>query len=228
MEEEGVSRFRNTVTDPRKTFIVLALLALVSFCLHCDRKTFAEDYEPPEDEDCAIYSAAIKELYLRDGGKAGSVGGLVDKPVQLVVIHDHTIVLTRELEEIDNRIADWVARGTVDRSAVEAFKSVARNSTKLDQRFTLPVKYTLVSEEELKSVFKSSGLGKEWKAFYKQYPDSPGYIWVSRPGLNSKRDQALLYVARVCGTLCGSGYYLVLSKTGGEWTVKQKEMIWIS
>src|SRR5262249_14309494 len=202
--------------------------ALAAFCLQCNRKTFAENYGPAEDEDYLIYSAAIKEMCLRDGGMSGTRNGVAGQPVQLVVIQDHTIGLTRELEEIDNRIGDWLARGTVDRSAVEAFKKGATNSTKLDQRFTLPVKYSLVTEEGLKSVFKSSGLGKEWKAFYKQYPDSPGYIWVSRPGLSSKHDQALLYMARVCGTLCGSGYYVVLSKTGGEWTVKQKDMIWIS
>jgi hypothetical protein len=75
-------------------------------------------------------------------------------------------------------------------------------------------------------IFKSGLNG--WDKFYRQFPNSLGIISFSRAGLNSKGDQALVYMARGCGGSCGSGNYLLLVKKNGEWIVQQKFMVWVS
>jgi hypothetical protein len=52
-----------------------------------------------------------------------------------------------------------------------------------------------------------------WASFYKQYPRAVGIFGLSRIGLSSKRNQALVYVELQHDLLGGSGRFFVLSKT---------------
>jgi hypothetical protein len=61
-----------------------------------------------------------------------------------------------------------------------------------------------------------------------KFPDSGGYIALSRAGLNSRGDQAVVYMRHVCGGLCGSGHYLLLVKKNKEWVVQKHFMAWVS
>jgi hypothetical protein len=70
-----------------------------------------------------------------------------------------------------------------------------------------------------------------WEGFYKKYPKSAGFWQFSRPGYNFTRDEALLYVGHSCGGLCGTGHLDLLSQQNeqnGQWTVKNRMMLWIS
>ena len=37
-----------------------------------------------------------------------------------------------------------------------------------------------------------------------------------------------LYVANICGGLCGKGYYLLLMKNGEGWKVQKEMLLWVS
>jgi hypothetical protein len=67
-----------------------------------------------------------------------------------------------------------------------------------------------------------------WRAFYEAYPNSPGIIRLSRVGIGSGGTLALISVAHTCGTLCGSGRYLLLSKASGEWEVIDQWVVVVS
>jgi hypothetical protein len=73
-------------------------------------------------------------------------------------------------------------------------------------------------------MFKRGG----WGEFYKRYPDSGGFISVSRPGFNKEMDQALIFIEHRCGDLCGTGHYILLEKSGDTWKVIQQNLVWIS
>jgi hypothetical protein len=51
---------------------------------------------------------------------------------------------------------------------------------------------------------------------------------LSRVGLNSRGDQAIVYMRHICGGLCGSGHYLSLVRKDKEWVVQKKFRAWIS
>lgn len=51
---------------------------------------------------------------------------------------------------------------------------------------------------------------------------------LSRVGFNSDRTRALVYVGNQSHWLTGAGFYLVLVKTKGGWSVEHEFMSWIS
>lgn len=67
-----------------------------------------------------------------------------------------------------------------------------------------------------------------WRDFYNQFPDSAGLARISQPVLAKDRMQALIFVAHYCGGLCGTGTILLLNRTGTDWQVIKKQMLWIS
>lgn len=73
----------------------------------------------------------------------------------------------------------------------------------------LGVDYVLLSQEEA-------------------FQGSEEYFIFSRVGFNHALDQALVYVGEVAGPLAGSGFYHLMEKKDGQWTVKQSIMVWIS
>lgn len=93
--------------------------------------------------------------------------------------------------------------------------------------FGNPNAYAIIARDEVDNFFKK-GVGRGWQEFYKKYPKSSGFWQFSRPGYNSRRDEALLYVGHSCGGLCGTGHLYLLSKQSGKWTVKNRVMLWIS
>ncbi|MGA8306267.1 MAG: hypothetical protein WB723_11365 [Candidatus Acidiferrales bacterium] len=55
-----------------------------------------------------------------------------------------------------------------------------------------------------------------------------GRIELSRIGFNSQHSEAIVYLERVCGGLCGSGELLLLRFDAGSWKVTSRVNIWIS
>lgn len=99
-------------------------------------------------------------------------------------------------------------------------------SDQLTKSLDLKLKYTLTPKEKIEQIFKSGLDG--WDEFYRQFPDSNGLVGLSRAGINSRGDQAFVYMAHQCGGLCGSGHYLLLVKKNKEWIVQKKFMAWVS
>jgi hypothetical protein len=103
----------------------------------------------------------------------------------------------------------------------------AQSTCAISPKFGDPHSYRIIANEEVDNFFKK-GVGRGWQEFYKEYPKSAGFWRFSRPGYNSVRDEALLYVVHSCGGLCGTGHLYLLSKQNGQWTVKNRVMLWIS
>jgi hypothetical protein len=99
-------------------------------------------------------------------------------------------------------------------------------SYQLDDQFDLEQRYTLFSIEEHDEVFASGPDG--WEELHKRYPDSDGYITLSKVGFDPGMSQALVYMAYGCGPTCGIGdlYYLV--KSGDTWAIQSVTLLWIS
>ena len=57
---------------------------------------------------------------------------------------------------------------------------------------------------------------------------SAGYITFSRVGFNSDGTKAVIYRETVCGSLCGYGGYVLLSKDDGAWKEIDGYGCWMS
>ena len=85
-----------------------------------------------------------------------------------------------------------------------------------------------LSTEEAGQIFIGDMPGEAWARFYRQFPGSTGLVSLSRIGFNDDHTEALVYVAHTCGSLCGSGEFVILKKTQGHWTIDRTDPIWVS
>jgi hypothetical protein len=106
------------------------------------------------------------------------------------------------------------------------FKAKNTSSSTLERTFTLSVPYTLMSEQEVASIFSSAATG--WDKFYAKYPDARGFLALSRVGFNQAKDTAVLYTEYQSGATAGEGDVVLMKKTDGRWTVEDNSMFWQS
>jgi hypothetical protein len=104
------------------------------------------------------------------------------------------------------------------------FERKARSLCVVKSQFGDAESCKIITQEELDKVFK----GGHWEDFYKKYPQAGGVWTFSRPGYNSERNEAVLYVGHACGSLCGTGHLYFLVKRNDQWTVQNRLMLWIS
>jgi hypothetical protein len=109
---------------------------------------------------------------------------------------------------------------------VASFRS--RNSTTypISAEMNLGYPYTLLSQAQRNRIFGQNQSG--WDIFYNRYPQAPGITTLSRVGFNPTFDQALVYIGTQSNWLAGSGYYILLRKADGVWSIDQQVMAWIS
>jgi len=100
--------------------------------------------------------------------------------------------------------------------ALENYKAQSKTTWALTNSFQLSVPYVLESREVIDGFFKDRGLSG-WDDFKAAHPDSGGYIQLSAVGFDNTRQYAIVYVAHMCGGLCGSGQYHFLQLEAGTW-----------
>ncbi|HXG68644.1 MAG TPA: hypothetical protein VNO70_26345 [Blastocatellia bacterium] len=176
-----------------------------------------------EDEDYAVYSALINQKYIKD-------------QIKLIVIQQETENYDsdhdrRPPEETSRHILQLLS--PVSQATLADFRIRNAQPATLRDKFDLKVRHTVVPKQEIMSIFQPRGgvpddLFKAWQQFYKKYPDSPGYIRLSRVGYDSEKGQAMVYVAHGCGGLCGSGGYVLMTKEGNAWSIKNEMPLWVS
>jgi hypothetical protein len=87
-------------------------------------------------------------------------------------------------------------------------------------------KCVLMEQKELIAFFeKSRG---RWKEFYQKFPQAQGITFLSRVGFDEKGDSALIYEGTMADNLGGWGYFMLLERHDGVWSIKDRQMVWIS
>lgn len=161
------------------------------------------------DEEYEIYSAVIKQMYVQPNTKQ-------------LVIEERTFRYDFGSEN-DEPWRDKRKGLAIDESAVEDYE--ARNSRQWllnKASFKLPVKANLITDLDLKAIFHGNWGDLEWINYYRRFPDSRGFVMLSRIGFNTEHTQALLYVGSRCGPHCGDIHFLLLEKANGTWTTKKE------
>jgi hypothetical protein len=166
----------------------------------------------------AVYSALLNEIKISpsDGIK-----------VKLLVINDQTKGPYKSC--FPEEIAKWDGRIKADELKPLFADLIEKNrgSKSLDGKFSVNKKYVLLNVQNFSSIFKKKDF-EGWDDFYQKYPASSGYITFSRVGFNSDGTKAVIYRETVCGTLCGYGGYILLSKDNGAWKEIDGYGCWMS
>lgn len=164
------------------------------------------------NEEYEIYSSLIKELYIEPNTKQ-------------VVIEERTFRYDFAIQDDEPWREKWKDKKkglAVDDSAADDYE--AKNGQKWllnKDSFKLPVKVTLITDLDLKSIFHGNWGELTWISYYRKFPDARGFVMLSRIGFNTSRNQALIYVGSRCGPGCGDLHFLLMQKENGVWVTKK-------
>jgi hypothetical protein len=164
-----------------------------------------------ELEEQAVYAALLKDLV----------------PAPTIVLMEATSTDPGGVTNTGSTM-DYVMKNMhdVDQAAADSFKARNDKSYPLSPDMELGVKYSILTQAQRNEMFSPNQNG--WDAFYQNYPDAPGITELSRVGFNTAFDQALVYEGTQSNYLAGAGYFVLLVKVNGAWSVSQKVMSWIS
>jgi hypothetical protein len=192
---------------------LLLLLCLCTVACSASRPTVVPTRAPDQvsQAEQAVYAFLLSTMYQHKGyvimaETATSASG-VDNTAQTL---DYVLQNLHAL-----------APGTLD-----SFRSRNASSQTLRPDMQLGGPYTLLSQAAKNRIFSQNQSG--WDIFYNHYPQAPGITTFSRVGFNAGLDQALVYMGTQSNWLVGSGYYILLKKNNGTWSIDQQVMIWVS
>jgi hypothetical protein len=174
-----------------------------------------------ESEEYAVYSAVLRGMHKLPANKSITV---VDR--------SRSPACTDPLLEArlcdDDGVSDTSGKAEPCPSTTTQINYIRANIQQrhLDDHFDTERKHSMLANDVFEDIFKDGCCG--WSAFFEKYPDSGGYVTFSRVGFNGSGTQALVYVVRMCGGLCGSGCYVFLEKKGGAWQTQRWLVLWLS
>lgn len=172
-------------------------------------------------ENYAVYGAVIEKLFANN-----KVTFDTQSPVKLLVIRNRTLDENHPL--IKRQVYGWEYTvkqlSPLSPDTVFDYKAQNKESRPLKDSFNLKIKHVLADDELVSRILKQG----RWEEFYRQYPDSGGFISFSQVGFNSEMSQAIVYFEHWCQRLCGSGFYVLLDKDKEGWKVTKRHRAWVS
>ena len=194
-----------------KKLILLSLVLGMAACTTRPKPTPTPAADQVNTEEQAVYASLLPKMYHNRGyvimaTTATSVTG-VDNTAQ---------TLDYVLQNIHG----------VDSETAGSFRTRNDAAYPIPRDMNLGSPYTLLSQAEKNRIFGQNQSG--WEIFYNRYPQAPGITTLSRVGFNRTFDQALVYIGTQSNWLVGEGYYILLKKVGGIWSIDQQVMTWVS
>jgi hypothetical protein len=167
------------------------------------------------EDDSAVYSAVLKELYQAAKGRP-------------IFLSDQTALgvppgMVGNLPVQGPQTNTFLERIAPD--ARQNYEDINHSSLHLSAPCKLAPECTLVDLADIALQVKNE---KAWRKFMLKHPNTPGIIIVSRIGYNRERDQAVVYSGMSCGELCGQGEFTWIVKHNGVWEVESSNVVWIS
>jgi hypothetical protein len=193
--------------------LAISLLLLLSPAIAVPAENPNSSAVQPQEYE--VYSALIGSRQLPEGAK-------------LLVVTNQTITDAKSDHDFIQAGDALTKRMPSDLQSMTVEDYLTKNQapSSITDQLTLPIAYVLVDDREIRSLFAKGVEG--WDDFNRKYPDSAGVIRLSRVGFNPNMDQALVYVTKSCGPLCGSGKYVFLVKDSNGWKVKKEFTVWVS
>jgi hypothetical protein len=74
---------------------------------------------------------------------------------------------------------------------------------------------------------RQTAIPPRWEPFYAAF-HAKGLLRLSIPAFTPDGARAVVYLEAVCGSLCGSGFYIELTRRKADWKISRRETAWIS
>ena len=178
-------------------------------------------------EEYKVYDAVIQHMF------AGGITRFdMNAKIEQIVLRNQTHSEYSRGPDKENWEQVKIRLRSLSDETIAGYESARRSETELKPNFQIPFKYILISDKQLESIFPNrrdyDRIKDYWSEFYKLYSKSAGYNSLSKVGFDRTRGQALVHFVNWCGSLCGTGTYVLVEKGLSGWEVKQTGMMWIS
>lgn len=215
------------------SFKSASLLVTVLVCLayvsgNCEQQTTS-------DEENEVVSLAITDLIEGAGPPAQVIlAADTDSPpdrFRVQAVMEERLYLQGSRSKRQQEFLEF--KKVLSAEALTDFDRANQKSLRLN-KLKILVPLVLLSNEEFNEL--DAQLTREaqdqktsyWEQLRARYPGAIGKFNVSRPGFNSNRDQALIYVAYVSGGEGGEGEYVLLEKEDDKWKFRARLIAWMS
>ncbi len=209
--------------------VIFSLLSICSVAVQSRKKTAgasqpASGATKPagqiEEEEYAVYSALIEELYASRGGKLL----VIDQDVSGCAGTGNNVEGEKARQQDLNKLTAKLAG--LSAATIADFRKREMQCRYFESKFNLRTKYVLTGKPERNSIFFKQDVKKAWDNFFRKYPGASGYLNFSNIGFNEDRTQALVNTYRKCGGSCGAEQMVLLTKANGRWAVTSTHKIW--
>ena len=184
---------------------------------------------PPQSltgDDYAIYSKILEDRFVRPG-------------VEHLIIGDHTMMkfprIMAGMTDFGDSPEVKKLRRAIAKDTQADYDAKNKTPAALESKFSISIPVVLLSAVERDEIFGVTGEGdkktadrKGFETLDRLYPNSQGFMRLSRVGYNHARTQALVSAGNVCGPLCGEGRVFLLVKDGNSWKIKYAVTTWVS
>lgn len=177
-----------------------------------------EDSSTPNADEYAVYSTYLNGIEKNLGN---------GKAISLVVLNGQTIpadsgcfpvVIAKQNKIIANNELTLLFQ---DLEAKEKVSKLIKNS------FNVKHGHELLDKNDFDALVKPESISG-WNEYYKKYPNSSGYISLSRVGFNADTTKAIVFRVIRCGKRCASADYFLFEKTNGQWKQINSINCWVS
>jgi hypothetical protein len=110
----------------------------------------------------------------------------------------------------------------LSRDLAANFISLNAHRYRLGLHFSLGKPMVLLSYENWSQMIDDDG----WDAFFARYPSAYGFTNVSRASFSISGDTALVFLGNTCFPTCTMGYYYLMTKSQGTWSVEDRSLAW--
>jgi hypothetical protein len=174
------------------------ILPLISFLLLYQSSAVSTDNQPKPYEDAEAY-----EVY----------GAILPTEGPWQVAKAKSLVIRSETKGYKMCLSPDEESEKIIGQAISQYVKLNEKNWLLKRGLSIEKSYELVPYDELKSALKQGG----WENFYKQYPNSGGWIELSAIGFNADKTVAVVYMGHHSWSLSGGGGFHVLQKKDGKW-----------
>jgi hypothetical protein len=165
----------------------------------------------PDIEEYVVYNALLGRRFQGDN-------------IDQVLIIDHTQVSNTELLERD--LADFQENAPLAPELVTSFMERNQQPYPLEPVLDFGLEYQLLAQEEVDDLH-SRDEASGWELFYEIYPNTVGFIYLSRVGFSADFSQALVYISQYHYDQPIQGGYYLMTRQDGSWLI-ESSMEWIT
>lgn len=198
----------------KKIKTIVACFSILLLFVHCSKDS-DKDEETLEtiDSEYSVYSAILNQGFEN-----------LKKPLIVQQTSDLNTSFSLQGDVYEVRIEpEGIEREVFD-------DLLLKNDTiyELENKFDIaPREAQLITDTELQAIFSDSALSG-WDEFYKEFPDSGGFMRFSRVGFNSDGTEALVEYAYIFGGLGAEGGFVYLQRENQQWSLKKFVLVWLS